>query len=117
MWDQTLLFVMKSLEDEGMGWWNEEGSWPGVIDEFVAFVRGKREGLGDGGLWMLGEGEDGVGRVDRLMMGAWCGLVDDDCGFGKENSSCLLPYDLLLHVVDAILLCSINMGHYCLLAC
>lgn len=44
MWDQTLLFVGKSLEDESMGWWSEEGSWPGVIDEFVGFVRGKREG-------------------------------------------------------------------------
>ena len=43
MWDQTGLFVLKSLEDESMSWWNEEGSWPGVIDEFVAYVREKRE--------------------------------------------------------------------------
>ncbi|KAL9101395.1 MAG: hypothetical protein Q9163_003330, partial [Psora crenata] len=32
MWDQTGLFAKKSLEDETMGWWSEEGSWPGVID-------------------------------------------------------------------------------------
>ena len=42
MWDQTGLFVSKSLEDESMSWWSEEGSWPGVIDDFVAFVREKR---------------------------------------------------------------------------
>ena len=43
MWDQTGLFVTKSLDDESMSWWSEEGSWPGVIDEFVAYVRAKRE--------------------------------------------------------------------------
>ncbi|KAL9125556.1 MAG: hypothetical protein Q9217_005255 [Psora testacea] len=42
MWDQTGLFVMKSLGDETMAWWSEEGSWPGVIDDFVAFVKNKR---------------------------------------------------------------------------
>ena len=43
MWDQTGVFVRKSLEDESMSWWSEEGSWPGVIDEFVAYVKAKRE--------------------------------------------------------------------------
>ena len=43
MWDQTGQFVIKSLEDESMSWWSEEGSWPGVIDEFVAYAREKRE--------------------------------------------------------------------------
>lgn len=43
MWDQTGVFVHKSLEDESMSWWSEEGSWPGVIDEFVAFVKAKRD--------------------------------------------------------------------------
>ncbi|KAL9606660.1 MAG: hypothetical protein Q9179_000182 [Wetmoreana sp. 5 TL-2023] len=42
MWVQTGVFVGKSLEDEGMGWWSEDGAWPGVLDEFVGFVRGKR---------------------------------------------------------------------------
>lgn len=42
LWEQTGVFVMKSLEDEGMGWWSEDGAWPGVLDEFVGFVREKR---------------------------------------------------------------------------
>ena len=43
MWDQTGLFVTKSMKDESMSWWSEQGSWPGVIDDFVAFVKEKRE--------------------------------------------------------------------------
>lgn len=43
MWDQTGVFVARCLADESMGWWNEDGAWPGVLDEFVGFVRGKRE--------------------------------------------------------------------------
>ena len=58
MWDQTGLFVTKSLEDEEMGWWNEEGSWPGVIDEFVGFVRRKRGG-----------GVNGSGRGEEMEVG------------------------------------------------
>lgn len=46
MWDQTLAFVTKSLADESMSWWSEDGAWPGVLDEFVAFVEAKR---GQGG--------------------------------------------------------------------
>lgn len=42
MWDQTGVFAMKSLEDESMSWWSEDGAWPGVLDEFVFYVRGKR---------------------------------------------------------------------------
>lgn len=42
MWDQTGVFVKKSSEDESMSWWSEDGAWPGVIDEFVAYVRAKR---------------------------------------------------------------------------
>lgn len=42
MWDQTGSFVVKCLEDESMGWWSEEGAWPGVLDEFVGYVREKR---------------------------------------------------------------------------
>lgn len=40
------MFAGKSLEDETMGWWSEDGAWPGCLDEFVGFVRAKR---GDGG--------------------------------------------------------------------
>ncbi|KAL8930693.1 MAG: hypothetical protein Q9208_000564 [Pyrenodesmia sp. 3 TL-2023] len=48
VWEQTEVFVVKSLEDEGMGWWSEEGAWPSCLDEFVAYVREKR-GDGKGG--------------------------------------------------------------------
>ncbi|KAL8892578.1 MAG: hypothetical protein Q9215_000575 [Flavoplaca cf. flavocitrina] len=50
MWEQTAVFVAKSLEDESMGWWSEDGAWPGCLDEFVGFVRDKR-----------GAGEEGQG--------------------------------------------------------
>ncbi len=45
MWEQTGVFVAKSLEDESMGWWSEEGAWPGCLDEFVGFVKEKRGGV------------------------------------------------------------------------
>lgn len=48
VWEQTGVFVVKSLEDESMGWWSEEGAWPSCLDEFVAFVRSRR-GEGQGG--------------------------------------------------------------------
>lgn len=44
MWDQTGVFALKSLEDESMGWWSEDGAWPGVLDEFVFYVRERRGG-------------------------------------------------------------------------
>lgn len=44
MWDQLGVFVMKTLEDEELGFWSEDGAWPGAIDEFVLFVREKRRG-------------------------------------------------------------------------
>lgn len=56
MWDQTGVFAMKSLEDESMSWWSEDGAWPGVLDEFVFYVREKR-GEAAGGA----EGEMDVG--------------------------------------------------------
>ena len=43
MWDQAAVFVLKSLEDETMSWWSEDGAWPGVLDEFVRFVEEKRK--------------------------------------------------------------------------
>ncbi len=42
MWDQTGVFITKCSEDESMAWWSEDGAWPGVIDDFVAFVKAKR---------------------------------------------------------------------------
>lgn len=35
---------MKCLKDESMGWWSEDGAWPGVLDEFVGYVRERRGG-------------------------------------------------------------------------
>lgn len=46
MWDQTGAFAQKSLEDESMGWWSEDGAWPSVLDEFVGYVRERRKGNG-----------------------------------------------------------------------
>ena len=48
MWDQTGVFAMKSLEDESMSWWSEDGAWPGVLDEFVFYVRDKRRNTAGG---------------------------------------------------------------------
>ena len=48
MWDQTAVFVGKTMEDESMGFWSEDGAWPSCIDEFVAFVKEKR-GTGGAG--------------------------------------------------------------------
>lgn len=50
MWDQTGVFIQKSQEDESMSWWSEDGAWPGVIDEFVGFVKEKRKGGGGDGM-------------------------------------------------------------------
>ena len=42
MWDQTHNFMVKSKEDETLSWWSEDGAWPGVLDDFVAYVKHKR---------------------------------------------------------------------------
>jgi len=42
MWDQLLVFVFKTVDDEEMSFWSEDGAWPGAIDEFVLYVREKR---------------------------------------------------------------------------
>jgi DCN1-like protein 1/2 len=44
MWNETLKFAQLSLEDESMSFWNEESSWPSVIDEFVEFVKKDKRG-------------------------------------------------------------------------
>jgi DCN1-like protein 1/2 len=46
MWDQTLVFAEKTLEDESLSFWDENSAWPSVIDDFVEWVREKR---GDSG--------------------------------------------------------------------
>ena len=41
----SLEFAVKSMEDEILSFWNEDGAWPSVIDDFVAWCRGK--GIGE----------------------------------------------------------------------
>ncbi|KAF2838101.1 DUF298-domain-containing protein [Patellaria atrata CBS 101060] len=42
MWDQTLAFAEKTLLDESLSWWDENGAWPGVVDDFVEWVKERR---------------------------------------------------------------------------
>jgi DCN1-like protein 1/2 len=42
MWNQTFEFFLKTMEDETLSFWNENSAWPGVIDDFVAYVKEKR---------------------------------------------------------------------------
>lgn len=43
MWNQTFEFATKSIQDEALSFWSEDGAWPGVIDQFVAWYRQKSE--------------------------------------------------------------------------
>jgi len=42
MWNQTFEFFLKTMQDETLSFWSEDSAWPGVIDEFVAYVKEKR---------------------------------------------------------------------------
>ena len=42
LWDQTAVFAEKTKQDPSMEWWSEDGAWPGVVDEFVEWVRGEK---------------------------------------------------------------------------
>ncbi|GAB7339577.1 hypothetical protein MBLNU457_6180t2 [Dothideomycetes sp. NU457] len=44
MWDQTLSFAQKTLEDDSLKWWSEDSAWPGVIDEFVEYAQKEKRG-------------------------------------------------------------------------
>jgi hypothetical protein len=44
MWNETLKFAKLTLEDEAMSFWNEEASWPSVIDDFVEYVKKEKRG-------------------------------------------------------------------------
>ncbi|KAK4164013.1 Cullin binding-domain-containing protein [Cladorrhinum sp. PSN259] len=41
LWNQTLVFANKTLEDETLGFWNEDQAWPGIIDDFAAWCKEK----------------------------------------------------------------------------
>ncbi|KAI6245598.1 Defective in cullin neddylation protein 1 [Erysiphe necator] len=42
MWNQTFEFYQKSIVDEKLSFWSEDGAWPGVIDGFVSYVKSKK---------------------------------------------------------------------------
>jgi hypothetical protein len=44
MWNETLKFAQLTLSDESLGFWNEEASWPSVIDDFVEWVKKEKRG-------------------------------------------------------------------------
>lgn len=44
VWKQTLKFAQLTLQDEAISFWNEESSWPSVIDEFVEWVKKEKRG-------------------------------------------------------------------------
>lgn len=44
MWDQTLVFAEKTLADEALSFWSEDSAWPGVIDEFVEYIKTDKRG-------------------------------------------------------------------------
>jgi len=56
MWNQTLEFALKTIEDPTLSFWSEESAWPSVIDDFVAWcrqegiVKSDASGTGSGGM-------------------------------------------------------------------
>lgn len=47
MWNETLKFAQLTLQDEAISFWNEESSWPSVIDNFVEWVKKEKRGGGE----------------------------------------------------------------------
>lgn len=47
MWNMTLEFALKSMADEELSFWTEDGAWPSVIDDFVAWCQQKGKGKAD----------------------------------------------------------------------
>jgi len=39
VWNQLESFARKTIDDESLGFWSEESSWPTAIDEFVAYAK------------------------------------------------------------------------------
>lgn len=39
MWNQTLEFAEKTMQDDTLSFWNEDQAWPGVIDDFVVWCK------------------------------------------------------------------------------
>lgn len=49
LWRQTLNFAVETMRDESLGFWNEDSSWPSVVDEFVEWVKVEKRGDAGGG--------------------------------------------------------------------
>lgn len=47
MWNQTVQFFEKTMEDETLSFWSEDGAWPGVIDQFVEYAKKERGDTAD----------------------------------------------------------------------
>lgn len=41
MWNMTLEFAYRSMDDETLSFYSDQDAWPGVIDDFVAWYREK----------------------------------------------------------------------------
>jgi len=39
LWNQTLLFATKTMEDDTLSFWSEDQAWPSAIDDFVGWCR------------------------------------------------------------------------------
>ena len=40
LWDQTLLFARRTIDDPSLSWWNElESAWPSVLDDFANHIK------------------------------------------------------------------------------
>ncbi|KAG5929525.1 hypothetical protein E4U42_005552 [Claviceps africana] len=55
MWNMTLEFAIKSMADETLSFWNEDGAWPSVIDDFVHWCHAK--GIGKSEAMVLDDEE------------------------------------------------------------
>ncbi len=42
MWNMILEFALKTRDDETLSFWNEDGAWPSVIDDFVGWCKQNR---------------------------------------------------------------------------
>lgn len=41
MWNMALEFAFRSIDDDSLSFWNEDGAWPSVIDDFVDWCKAK----------------------------------------------------------------------------
>lgn len=44
LWDMTYDFRRRTLEDDSLAWWDVNSAWPSVIDEFVIWLKRRRNG-------------------------------------------------------------------------